>query len=132
MGLAWPHLISESSPIISQREAKGHTLAKMIWLDTANILELCQTHLDNNLRGRGSEADFHFFLFLIEEDGSYQKLFWNGKILFLAKVIEFLIRENTYNYIASANFNRVSPIINLSSPTVSKNSWRPPFRPFNF
>ena len=37
----------------------------------------------------------------------------DGKILFLAKVIAFSNPENTYNYIACANFNRESPKINF-------------------
>ena len=37
----------------------------------------------------GSEDDFHFLLFLIDGNGSYQELFRYEKILFLAKVIEF-------------------------------------------
>ena len=37
------------------------------------------------------------------------------KILFLAKVIEFLNRENTYNYIMRANFNRDFPIFSVKS-----------------
>ena len=39
--------------------------------------------------------------------------FRNGKLLFLAEVIAFLNRENTYIYIARANFNRDSPKINF-------------------
>ena len=35
---------------------------------------------------------FTFLLFLIEENGSYQELFQNGKMLILAKVIVFLNR----------------------------------------
>ena len=43
------------------------------------------------------------------ENGSYQELFRYEKILFLAKVIEFWNCENTYNYIACANFNHDFP-----------------------
>ena len=52
--------------------------------------------------GGVSEVDFHFLLFF-----SFQAIFFrNGKMLFLAKVIEFSNYENTYNYTARANFNR--------------------------
>ena len=65
------------------------------------------------LRGRGgSEVDSHFFfLFLIEENGSYLELFRNEKNLFLVKVIKYSNRGNTYNCIciACANFNRDFP-----------------------
>ena len=54
----------------------------------------------------------------MEVNVRYQELFQNGQIVFLAKVIAFLNRKNTYNYIARANFmfniaNRVSPKINF-------------------
>ena len=46
-----------------------------------------------------------------------KNFFRNEKILFLAKVIEFSNRENTYNYknnyIARANFNHDSPKMNF-------------------
>ena len=45
----------------------------------------------------------------MEDNVSYQ----DGKLLFLAKVIEIFNRKNTYNYIALANFNRDSPKINF-------------------
>ena len=50
--------------------------------------------------GGGGEVDFHFLLlFLIEDNGSYQELFSDGKILFLAKVIEFSNHEKLYEEI---------------------------------
>ena len=39
--------------------------------------------------------------------------FRNEKILFIAKIIEFLNRENTDNYIVRANFIHDSPKINF-------------------
>ena len=56
----------------------------------------------------------------MEVNVRYQELFQNGQIVFLAKVIAFLNRKNTYNYIARANFmfniaNRVSPKINFKT-----------------
>ena len=59
----------------------------------------------------GSEVDFHFLLFLIEENGS--NIFRNEKILFLPEVVAFWNLENTYNYIARVNFYRDSPKINF-------------------
>ena len=52
--------------------------------------------------GGGGRGRFSLFLFLIEENSSYQAPFRNEKILFLAKVIEFSNRENTYNYTVCA------------------------------
>ena len=57
----------------------------------------------------GSEVDFHFLLFLIEENVSYHEIFRNEKISFLTKFITILKLKNTYNYIAGANLNRDSP-----------------------
>ena len=65
--------------------------------------------------GRGPRSIFTFLMFLIKENVSHQELFQNEKLLFLAKVIEFSNRENTYNYIAHANFNRDSPKIYLKN-----------------
>ena len=42
-----------------------------------------------------------------------KNFFQNEKILSLAKVIEFLNRENPYNYIVHANFINNSPKINF-------------------
>ena len=42
-----------------------------------------------------------------------RNFFQNGKILFLAKVIALSNLENTYIYVARANFNRDSPKIDL-------------------
>ena len=61
----------------------------------------------------GSEVDIRFLILSIEENASYQELFRNEKIFFLAKVIAFSNLENTYNYIARPNFNRNSPKINF-------------------
>ena len=66
-----------------------------------------------NVKGAG-EVDFQFFV--VSYSGEWQlpgTFFGMKKILFLAKVIEFSNRENTYNYIAPANFNRDSPKINF-------------------
>ena len=42
-----------------------------------------------------------------------RNFFQNGKILFLAKVITLSNLENTYIYVAHANFNSDSPKIDL-------------------
>ena len=77
---------------------------------------------------RGSEVNFQFSLFFIEENGSYRKFSSvYEKVLFVAKVIDFWNIENTYNYIARANFNHDFPekYLNIvSSPTVFEvESW---------
>ena len=51
------------------------------------------------------EVDSHFSLFLVDDNASYQELFWNEKNI----VIAFFNLENTYNYIARGNLNRKSP-----------------------
>ena len=53
--------------------------------------------------GGGLRSVFTFWLFLMEDNLSYQELFSEWKNVFIA----FSNLENTYNYIACANFNRV-------------------------
>ena len=91
------------------------------WLKLGSVVLGAKTKLltepifDLGLRSENIEFLKFKFSFLAEwtENDSYQKLFRNGKILFLAKVIEFSNRENTYNYIACAKFNRDYPKINF-------------------
>ena len=75
------------------------------WFSQPNVCE----NVPEGLMRR-SEVDFHFLLFLIEDNASYQKLFseWKNVVPCIAKVIAFSNRENAYNYIARANFNRDS------------------------
>ena len=51
--------------------------------------------------------------FLWRRISATMNVFQNGKILFPANDIAFSNRENTYNYIALANFNCDSPKINF-------------------
>ena len=44
---------------------------------------------------------------------SYQKLFFGLKNIVLSQSYHILKSQNTYNYIARANFNRTSPKINF-------------------
>ena len=71
--------------------------------------KLCLIKGAGGVLGRFSLFNF----FLLRRMAVTRNFFRNGKILFLAKVIEFSNHENTYNYIARTNFNRDSPKINF-------------------
>ena len=60
----------------------------------------------------GSEDDFHFFVVSYRGEWQLPRTFVGMKIiLFLAEVVEYSNPENTYNYIAHANFKRDFPKI---------------------
>ena len=107
------------------------------WQKVANFTTFCHCHFVHGLKwtkwqkmgypkapmnvwplpfkgaGGGLRSIFTFWLFLKEGNASYQEIFSERKILFLAKVIAFSNLENTYNYIARTNFNCDSPKINI-------------------
>ena len=95
---------------------------KLILIVELSLLKLLIVKpLRGPVGGGGSEVDFQFLLFLIEEDSSFQVFFFRDeKILFQTKLLNFQIAKIhtqlhtiTYNNIAHANFNHDFPKINF-------------------